>query len=141
MGGVGIRPTLIRQTYSAFRPTIATRTGKGVQPFDIGPPLEPVKLYGDLYSADSGFNQGFEHPWWQEKLLEIRPVVDDDERWAIQAEMARWAFDNAMDLPAVQYQPAMAPGPQARHLGTHGIELGLAELVGVRPPPLISHTT
>ena len=53
----------------------------------------------DIPQINNGSNFGFEHPWWQEKLAGIQPLVDDDERWAAQAEMARFIFDNVMTLP------------------------------------------
>lgn len=57
--------------------------------------VEPVRPYAFFYGAERGFNMGFEHPWFQQKLAGIRPVVDDDARWAIEAKIARWIFDNS----------------------------------------------
>ena len=47
---------------------------------------------------NSGINLGFEHPIWQGLLDEANALVDDEARWAKQAEMARWAFDNVMTI-------------------------------------------
>ena len=85
---VGIRSTLIRQAFSAFRPTMVDRTAKGIGTHDTGATPEPVNNYGAYYGAELLANFGFEHPWLEDALRAIAPVVDDEERWPLEAEMA-----------------------------------------------------
>ena len=74
--------------------------------------MEPIRNYANFHGADSGFNQGFEHPWWEEMLDASRTLVNDDERWALQAEMARWAFDNVLDIPLDTTSAQWPVGPK-----------------------------
>ena len=73
---------------------------------------EPTRLYNSYWISESDFNQGFEHPWYEERALALFQILDDDERWAAQAEIARWLFDNVLDIPLF-VEPTLWPlGPE-----------------------------
>ncbi len=97
---VGIDAILARTPYSSFRPTLVSRIAKGMRIHSSAPPsIEPLKRYSILQNAESPVNFGFEHPEWQKLLDEMTMLTDEDERWAKQAEGARWIFDEVMVVP------------------------------------------
>ncbi len=106
--GVGVTTKGFIQPYSAYRPSLVNRTAKAVFPLVNNPGLSPLPAYDLFFNPTSGLNLGFEHPWFTEKLEEAGSTLDDDARWAILAEMARWMFDNVMVMPLYR-QATVAP--------------------------------
>ena len=96
---VGITSNQQRVQTSTYRPRRVDRTAKGVQAYSTSSQIEPMRPYSLFYNTEQQFNQGFEHPFFQQKISEGLMTPEPEARWAIAAEMARWAFDNAMFLP------------------------------------------
>ena len=96
---IGIETRLIRMPYPAFRPSLIHRSAKGVHPWTRTSPVEPIRTYTIVYSANGVLNFGFEHPTFQKLLVAATDQVGDDRRWAVQAEMAAWIFENVMTIP------------------------------------------
>ena len=96
---IGIKTSQNTIPYSAFRPNLVNRTAKGVwtQAFPPSDP-EPIVGYNILHSSEGALTFSFEHPDFQAMLGEANTLIDPDERWAKQAEMARWIFDEVMLL-------------------------------------------
>ena len=85
---------------SVWRPQRVARTAKGAQAYNNPPGYpEPMRAYDLFYTSTSSFNQGFEHPVYEAMVRDAQTLVDDDERWAAAAEIARFLFDNVMLLP------------------------------------------
>lgn len=94
---IGIKTSQNTMPYSAFRPTLVNRTAKGVwtQAFPPSSP-EPIVGYNILHSSEGALTFSFEHPDFQAMLDEANTLIDPDERWGKQAEMARWIFDHTI---------------------------------------------
>ena len=109
---VGINAILARTPYSSYRPTLVSRVAKGMRIHSSAPPsVEPLKRYSILQNAESPINFGFEHPDWQKLLDEMTLLTDEEERWAKQAEGARWIFDEVMVIPMFGQNVVWPVGP------------------------------
>ena len=84
---------------SAFRPTFVRRTALGVNTHSGGPPIEPMTNYASFFNAKNALNFGFEHPFLQDLIDRGSGEINDDARWALSAEIARFIYDNAMMVP------------------------------------------
>ena len=96
---VGIRANQFNEPMSSFRPKFVRRTALGVNTHSGTPPIEPMTNYASFFSAKNALNFGFEHPMVQELIDKGTLEINDDARWALSAETARFIFDNAMQLP------------------------------------------
>jgi dipeptide transport system substrate-binding protein len=91
---VGIRANQVPTLYSAFRPSVVNRTATGFMVRTGGHNIEPITAYRLLLSADGAPNLGIEHPDFQAILQEANTTIDDEKRWALQGEAAKWIFDH-----------------------------------------------
>ena len=109
---IGITTVQTRMPYSAFRPNLVSREAKGMWIHSTGPPsIEPLKRYTILQNAANSINFGWEHPDWQKLLDEMLELTDVEERWAKQAEGARWIFDEVMVIPLFGQNVVWPLGP------------------------------
>ncbi len=110
---IGITTVQARMPYSAFRPSLVSREAKGMWVHSTGPPsIEPLKRYTILQNAANSINFGWEHPDWQALLDEMTELVDEEERWAKQAEGARWIVDQVMVIPLFGQNMVWPVGPE-----------------------------
>ena len=110
---IGITTVQTRMPYSAFRPSLVSREAKGMWIHSTGPPsIEPLKRYTILQNAANSINFGWEHPDWQALLDEMTELTDEEERWAKQAEGARWIFDEVMVIPLFGQNVVWPLGPE-----------------------------
>ena len=108
---VGIRTNQRQILENAFRPTLMNRDYQGLRTHNEGS-YDPLVLYDIFYSSLSTVNLGFEHPWMQARIGEAQNLMDDDQRWAKFAEIARWMFENAMILPLYDQDSIWPLGPE-----------------------------
>jgi ABC-type transport system substrate-binding protein len=109
---IGITTVQSRMPYSAFRPSLVSREAKGMWIHSTGPPsVEPLKRYTILQNAANSINFGWEHPDWQALLDEMTQLTDVEERWAKQAEGARWIIDEVMVIPLFGQNVVWPVGP------------------------------
>ena len=109
---IGITTVQTRMPYSAFRPSLVSREAKGMWVHSTGAPsIEPLKRYTILQNAANSINFGWEHPDWQALLDEMIELTDVEERWAKQAEGARWIFDEVMVVPLFGQNVVWPLGP------------------------------
>ena len=108
---VGITTKLANMPLSAYRPGLVSRTNIGVNAHNGVPPLEPLMTYRDLYNVESSLNFGFEHPDYQEMLERGSSTTNADQRFVIEAEMARFMFANVMTIPVYQENSVWPLGP------------------------------
>ena len=96
---LGVKTSQERMPYSAFRPNLVNRTGKGMWTQAFPPSdFEPMDRYNILHSSKGALTFGFEHPDFQALLEEANMLIDPDARWGKQAEMGKWIFDQTMVL-------------------------------------------
>ncbi len=110
---IGVDTNQINLPHSAFRPTLVARTARCMYTRSDNPQVEPIRYWSTVFSAaNPGYNQGLEHPTLQRIIAEAQALLDDDERWAKQAEGARWFFDNALDMPLYTKPQIFPLGPR-----------------------------
>ena len=55
--------------------------------------------YASFFNAKNALNFGFEHPVLQDLIDRGSAEINDDARWALSAEIARFIFDHALMVP------------------------------------------
>lgn len=95
-----LRPELVERTYQG-----ATCQGTSEQP-------EPINQIPIWTTVASTFNGGVEHPFLEEKVAEATSTLDVDERWEVQREIARFLFDNALDIGVYNVPVVYPVGPR-----------------------------
>ena len=98
--------------YSAYRPTQVRRTAVGARSNNMPAQIEPLRLYPLFYSSVNANNYGLEHPDLQKLLDEALNLFDDEARWAKQAEIAHWFFDNVVDISLYAEADVWPLGPE-----------------------------
>jgi ABC-type transport system substrate-binding protein len=96
--GIDVQCKIRNEEYASFRPTQVRRTATGLRSNTIAAQIEPLRLYPLFYSSVNANNFGLEHPDLQKLLDEAINLFDDEARWAKQAEIAHWFFDNVVDI-------------------------------------------
>ena len=110
---IGVETNQINLPHSAFHPTLLARTARCMYTRSDNPQVEPIRYWSTVFSANNpGYNQGLEHPTLQRIITEAQAILDDDERWAKQAEGARWFFDHALDMPLYTKPQIFPLGPR-----------------------------
>ena len=95
---INVECKIRNEEYASFRPTQVRRTATGLRSNTIAAQIEPLRLYPLFYSSVNANNYGLEHPDLQKLIDEAVGLFDDEERWAKQAEIAHWFFDNVVDI-------------------------------------------
>ncbi len=97
---------------SAFRPHYIDRSWTGVNTHGTDASPEPLTNINGQISAASTVNYGIEHPWLEEKKAEALATVDEDQRFKVEAEIAKWIFDNVVILPTFKVNRVYPLGPR-----------------------------
>ena len=108
---IGIRCAQERSQMSAFRPKFVDRSHEGVNTHGVGPLPEPLVTYSSSLVSAGIINYGIEHPWLDAKIAEAMGTFDDEERFALQREVAQWVFHNAVILPMYKVNWIFPLGP------------------------------
>ncbi len=109
---VGIRCTQTRSPMSAFRPHFIKRSWEGVNTHGVDYLPEPVASMQGTFRSIGTVNYGIEHPWLEEKKAEALATVDEDQRFKVEAEIAKWIFDNVVILPTFKVNRVYPLGPR-----------------------------
>ncbi len=108
---IGIRCLQERSQMSAFRPKFVDRSHEGVNTHGVGPLPEPLVTYSSSLVSGGIINYGIEHPWLDAKIAEAMETFDDEQRFALQREVAQWVFDNVVILPMYKVNWIFPLGP------------------------------
>ena len=109
---VGIRCTQTRSPMSAFRPHFIKRSWEGVNTHGVDYLPEPVASMQGTYRVIGTVNYGMEHPWLEEKIQLAQDTFDEEERFEIQMEIAKWQFHNVITLPTFLVNRVYPLGPE-----------------------------
>ena len=109
---VGISCIQRQVNFGSYRPTLVSRVAKGTWGLNVTPQIEPLWIMGLFHDSNNSLNVGFEHPDFQAMLDEANTLIDDDARFAKQAEISRWIFDNVMLLPTYEAAAVWPLGPE-----------------------------
>ena len=108
---INIRCTQTRSQMSAFRPNFVDRSWEGINTHGLGPLPEPLVTYSSSMVSEGVINYGIEHPFLQEKIDQAQSTFDDEDRFAIQREIAQWVFDNVAIMPMYKVDWVFPLGP------------------------------
>ena len=109
---IGVHCKIRNEEFSSYRPTQVRRTRVGLRSGNIAAQIEPLRLYPLFYSADYANNFGLEHPDLQVLIDEALSLFEDEARWAKQAEIARWFFDQVVDISLYAEADVWPLGPE-----------------------------
>jgi peptide/nickel transport system substrate-binding protein len=121
---IGVRTTVNRTPYSVYRPNLIRRTTSTLLNLTDVPYVEAYRLYSPAFNPSSGFNFGIEHPVLTDYINKASDIVDDDQRWAVMAEAAKWLFDNSLHIPLFEVNSVWPLGPELDPWETLGINRG-----------------
>ncbi len=109
---IGVDAQVQRIPYETLRPTLVARTRQGSTCHAVRIRLAPVQ---DLIShtTSGSFNNGVEHPWLEEKIGAVRRAIDPQERQALEAEIGRFYYENALTTVGLYVYDSVWPvGPR-----------------------------
>ena len=109
---IGIRCIQERSKMSAFRPHFIKRSWTGVNTHGTDASPEPLTNINGQMSVISTVNYGIEHPWLEEQKAIALATVDENERFKVEAEIAKWIFDNVVILPTFKVNRVYPLGPR-----------------------------
>ena len=120
-----VTPSQTVTPYSAFRPgALLRREFAGVSPHGNSATFEPIGLDSLFYSSTSVINVGVEHPDLQALLETAVSTVDEEARWATQAEIGRWVYEQIIYFPLYQANLVWPIGPELGRWEPQGLQRG-----------------
>jgi len=99
---VGISTEQREWTHGAWRTLRVARTADSAWPNSGSVTVSPLRGYQGFWFSGSSYNHGWEHPDFEAITRRAQQTYDEDEQWAVLAELARWNFDQVMHLPLYQ---------------------------------------
>ena len=108
---IGIRTVQSRQPMSSFRATFPERSWVGVNSHGTSPGPEPVSRYNS-FRPTSVVNYGLEHPVMTDLYDQGVATIDEEARFELAREMAKFLFDHAVIIPTVSVFQVWPVGPK-----------------------------
>jgi len=94
---IGIKTNINRVPYINIGPRIQAREYVGLSCHGTGGRVDPATIYDVIYSSESGFSAGFDHPIFQSLMEEMFTIADDTGHWEKMNGLAAFMYDNALD--------------------------------------------
>ena len=94
---VGIRAKVNRVPYAAVAPIYRAREYTGANCHGTAGVSDPMNLLGNAFNSNASGIIGFEHPILDELLQKASRIVDDDARYEVAVEVARFIWDHVVD--------------------------------------------
>ena len=91
---IGIRTKQQKILYTTHRLTIINRTYNQVNCHGGGGRVDPLTLHPIVNYSGGGWSAGMDHPVLDELIDKAILTIDDEERWKISGEVARFLFEN-----------------------------------------------
>jgi peptide/nickel transport system substrate-binding protein len=95
---IGLNVNFQNRPNDAIRTALVDRSHNGIVCQAVGDVPEPINQYVNWALSTAGFSGGIEHEVLDELILEATSTVDFDERIEVQRELARFTFENALDI-------------------------------------------
>jgi peptide/nickel transport system substrate-binding protein len=109
---IGLDVTFENRPNDAIRTELVDRTYNGIVCQAVGDVPEPINQYVNWALSTAGFSGGIEHPVLDELILKATGTIDPEERMEIQKEIARFTFENALDVGLYTAQVQWPLGPR-----------------------------
>jgi ABC-type transport system substrate-binding protein len=95
---IGLRVKFENRPNDAIRASLVDRSHNGIVCQAVGDVPEPINQYVNWAISTAGFSGGIEHPVLDDLISKAAATLDTDARWALQKQIARFTFDNALDI-------------------------------------------
>ena len=92
---IGVTAKQQVMTYATIRPQIVNRTYNQVYSHQHVA-VDPLDRWAIAFRAGNAWNFGVDHPILEELMDIAAGIVDEDERYAVEAEAARFTYENAL---------------------------------------------
>ena len=109
---IGIKVKVQKIPYASLSPQIRTRDYQGANCHGTGGRTDPLSLLLVLTTLHASFTVGFEHPYMEERISEALHIVDDDERYAVMVDVARFTYDNVVEMGLYSVNQIWPLGPR-----------------------------
>ena len=94
---VGVTANQLNMPYATFRPGIVTRTyNQAYQHTHVA--VDPLDRWAVAFNHESAWNFGVDHPYLRDTMEQALGTVDDEARYALMAEAAKFMYDNALSV-------------------------------------------
>ena len=92
---IGVTAKQQVMTYATIRPQIVNRTYNQVYSHQHVA-VDPLDRWAIAFRAGNAWNFGVDHPILEELMDKAAGIVDEEERYAVEVEAARFTYDNAL---------------------------------------------
>ena len=116
---LGINTSINRVPYLSIGPRIQAREYVGLSCHGTGGRIDPATIYSVIYSSESGFSAGFDHPIMDEMLNRMFGIGDDAGHWQIMNQMGRFIYENALDSGFYSVNVLWPLGPRVESWREH----------------------
>ena len=94
---IGVTTKQQSMPYATIRPQIVNRTYNQVYSH-THVAVDPLDRWSAVFGAEGSWNFGMDHPILEDLLAKAAGIVDEDERYAVEVEAARFMYDNALTV-------------------------------------------
>jgi len=97
-GNIGLQVAFENRPNDAIRVPLVERTYNGIVCQAVGDVPEPINQYVNWALSTAGFSGGIEHPVLDDLISRATKTFDPNQRMEIEKQIARFTFDNALDI-------------------------------------------
>jgi peptide/nickel transport system substrate-binding protein len=109
---IGIEVKVQKIPYASLAPKIRTRDYQGANCHGTGGRSDPLSLLLALTTLHASFSVGFEHPYMEERIAKALHIVDTDERYEIMVDVAKFTYDNVVEMGLYSVNQIWPLGPR-----------------------------
>ena len=114
---IGIDTEVQRIPYAALGPQLGAREFYGANCHGTDGRLHPLDIMHVVLASTSGFSGGSDHPITDDLIEEARAQTNEEARWRVMNQLARFVYENVMETGPVHRQYPVASEPKGRVLG------------------------
>ena len=116
---IGIEVKLQKIPYASLSPQIRTRDYQGANCHGTGGRTDPLSLLLVLTTQHASFTVGMEHPYMEERIAKALHIVDDEERYKIMIDVARFTYENVAEMGLYSVNQIWPLGPRVNSWQDH----------------------
>ena len=109
---IGIEVKVQKIPYATLSPQIRTRDYQGANCHGTGGRTDPLSLLLVLTTLHASFTVGFEHPYMEERITKALHIVDDEERYNVMVDVARFTYENVVEMGLYSVNQIWPLGPR-----------------------------
>ena len=109
---IGINVKVQKIPYASLAPQIRNRDYQGANCHGTGGRTDPLSLLLVLTTLHASFTVGFEHPYMEERISKALNIVDDEERYAVMVDVARFTYENVVEMGLYSVNQIWPLGPR-----------------------------